>query len=200
MDYKDQLVLTGEINNVGAPIMTNVSDSYRTGIEFSGGIKLTSKLRWDVNASLSKNKIKNFIAYVDNWSPPYAQIQDVVGDTDLSFSPSLIAGSNFELNLLKDFNVSVNSKYVGRQYTDNTANLERSIDPYFITDLNMSYRFSTSLFKEVILRLMVNNVFNQQYESNAWVYRYYSEGTEGVIDGYYPQAGTNYMFGVTLKF
>lgn len=200
MDYKDQLVLTGEINNVGAPIMTNVPNSYRMGIEFSGGIKLSSTLRWDVNASLSKNRIKSFTAYVDNWSPPYSQIEDVVGDTDLSFSPALIAGSNFELDLFKDFKVSLNSKYVGRQYTDNTANLERSIDPYFVTDINMNYRFTTSLFKEVVLRLMVNNVFDEQYESNAWVYRYYYEGNEGVIDGYYPQAGINYMFGISLKF
>lgn len=200
MDYKDQLVLTGEINNVGAAIMTNVPESYRLGLEFNGGIQLTDNLKWNINASLSKNKIKNFTAYVDNWSPPYEQIEDVIGDTDLSFSPSFIAGSNFELEAIKDLKISINSKYVSRQYIDNSANVDRSIDPYFVTDLNINYRFTTSLFKEIIVKLMVNNIFDNEYETNAWVYRYYSNGVEDVMDGYFPQAGTNFMLGLTLKF
>lgn len=200
MDYKDQLVLTGEINNVGAAIMTNVPESYRLGLEFNGGIQLTDNLKWNVNASLSKNKIQNFTAYVDNWSPPYEQIKDVIGDTDLAFSPSFIAGSNFELEAIKDLKISINSKYVSRQYIDNSANVDRSIDPYFVTDLNINYRFTTSLFKEIIVKLMVNNIFDHEYETNAWVYRYYSDGVEGVMDGYFPQAGTNFMLGLTIKF
>ena len=200
MNYKDQLVLTGEINNVGAAIMTNVNKSYRMGIEFNGGWKITENFRWDVNASLSKNRIKDFVAYVDNWSPPYTQIQEVIGDTDLSFSPSIVAGSNFEFEPVDDLKFNFTSKYVGRQYTDNSSNEERSIDPYFINDFNVNYSFTTDLFKEVVLRLMVNNIFDVKYETNAWVYRYYSDGTPGVIDGYYPQAGINYMVGLTLKF
>ena len=180
--------------------MTNVDKSYRMGIEFNGGWKITENFRWDVNASLSRNRIKDFVAYIDNWSPPYTQIQEVIGDTDLSFSPSLVAGSNFEFEPLENLKFNFTSKYVGRQYTDNSSNKDRSIDPYFINDFNVNYSFTTDLFKEVVLRLMVNNIFDVKYETNAWVYRYYYDGTPGVIDGYYPQAGINYMVGLTLKF
>ena len=109
-------------------------------------------------------------------------------------------GSNFEFEPLENLKFNFTSKYVGRQYTDNSSNKDRSIDPYFINDFNVNYSFTTDLFKEVVLRLMVNNIFDVKYETNAWVYRYYYDGTPGVIDGYYPQAGINYMVGLTLKF
>ncbi len=200
MNYKDQLVLTGEINDVGAALLTNVEKSYRAGIEIHGGIKLTSILDWEFNATLSENKIKDFTAYVDNWSPPYSQIPENLGNTTLSFSPSLIAGSTINLNPSDDFQVIFISKYVSRQYIDNTANKSRSLDPYLVNNLHFEYQFKANFVKGITARLMVNNLFDEKYETNAWVYRYFSDGIESAFDGYFPQAGINFMAGLSVRF
>ncbi len=200
MNYKDQLVLTGEINDVGAAILTNVEKSYRSGIEIYGGVQLSSNLEWEFNATLSENKIKDFTTYVDNWSPPYAQIPENLGKTNLSFSPSLIAGSTISLNPGDVFQIRFISKYVSRQYIDNTANKSRSLDPYFINNLHFEYEFNTDFVKGITARLMLNNLFNEKYETNAWVYRYFSEGAEYAMDGYFPQAGINLMAGLSIRF
>jgi iron complex outermembrane receptor protein len=200
MNYKDQLVLTGEINDVGAAILTNVGKSYRAGIEISGGVQINSKLDWEFNATLSENKIKDFTSYVDNWSPPYSQVSENLGNTSLSFSPSVIAGSTISLKVSDAFQVRFISKYVSRQYIDNTANIERSLDPYFINNLHFEYEFNPKFIKGITARLMVNNIFNEKYESNAWVYRYFYDDAEYAMDGYFPQAGINFMAGLSLKF
>lgn len=206
MDYKDQLVLTGQINDVGSSVMENVPESYRAGIEIVAGIKPVEKLQWEANITLSKNKIKNFTEYVDNWdywSNPDNEVYQVItnlGETDLSFSPSVIAGSSISYKAFKNFDITFLSKYVGKQYIDNTSSNERKLDSYFVHDIRLSYDFSTALLKQVSIQLLVNNVFNEEYETNAWVYRYYSEGTDYVYDGYYPQAGTNFLAGITLRF
>jgi len=200
MNYKDQLVLTGEINNVGAAILTNVYKSYRAGIEISGGMQISSKLNWEFNAALSENKIKDFTSYVDNWSPPYSQIPENLGNTNLSFSPSVIAGSTISLKASEAFQIRFISKYVSRQYIDNTASVERSLDPYFINNLHFEYEFKPKFMKRVIARVMINNIFDEKYETNAWVYRYFYDGAEYAMDGYFPQAGINFMAGLTLKF
>jgi len=200
MNYKDQLVLTGEINNVGAAILTNVYKSYRAGIEISGGMQISSKLNWEFNAALNENKIKDFTSYVDNWSPPYSQIPENLGNTNLSFSPSVIAGSTISLKASEAFQIRFISKYVSRQYIDNTASVERSLDPYFINNLHFEYEFKPKFMKRVIARVMINNIFDEKYETNAWVYRYFYDGAEYAMDGYFPQAGINFMAGLTLKF
>lgn len=200
MNYKNQLVLTGEINNVGAAILTNVEKSYRAGIEISGGIQITSKVNWEFNATFSENKIKDFYAYVDNWSPPYSQIQENLGTTTLSFSPSIIAGSTISIKPGDRFQIQFVSKYVSRQYIDNTANKSRSLDPYLVNNLYFDYEFKTNFTKGITARLIVNNLFNEKYETSAWVYRYFNEGSEYVMDGYFPQAGINFLTGITVKF
>ncbi len=199
MDYKDQLVLTGEINNVGAPIFTNVSKSYRTGIEIVAGWRVTDWLSWEGNASFSKNKIKEFEEFVDDWSPPYEQISNELGKTDLSFSPHLIANSIFNFELVENFNVSFISKYVSQQFIDNTSNDKRYLDAYFVNDLNMTYNFKTKLFEEIGLFLNVSNILGEKYETNAWVYRYYYDEQEYFMDGYFPQASANFLAGISLK-
>lgn len=206
MDYTDQLVLTGEINDVGSAVMTNVKDSYRAGIELAGGARLASWLRWDVNATISRNKIVDYRGYVDNWdywsdpeNEPY-QVEETLGSTDLSFSPEIIANSHIDLEPLKHLHLNLVSSYVGKQYIDNTSSEDRILDPYFINNLQISYSFYPAFMEEIVLRFQVSNLFNTEYETNAWIYRYYYEGNEGVIDGFYPQAGMHLMAGIRLKF
>ncbi|HSH20443.1 MAG TPA: TonB-dependent receptor, partial [Draconibacterium sp.] len=199
MCYKNQLVLTGEINDVGAPIMVNVDKSFRTGIELQAGVKITSKWRWNGNSTLSLNKVKDFIEYVDNWDT-WGQESFELGTTDLAFSPNVIANSQFVYTPAEGFNLAFISQYVGKQYIDNTSNNDRTIEAYFVNSLKADYAFKTKLFEEITLHFMVNNLFNHTYESNAWVYSYLSGGERGKIDGYYPQAGAHFMFGVDFKF
>ena len=203
MDYNNQLVLTGKINNVGAPIMTNVKDSYRAGVELQAGIRLAKRLTWDVNASFSTNKIKDFTAYIDlydeNWSL-IGQEAEELGETDISFSPPVTAGSLLDYEVVDDLHLSLVSNYVGKQYIDNTSNDDRALEPYFINDFRVIYTVRTRLIKEINFHFQLNNIFSVEYETNAWVYRYKYNGTEGADDGYFPQAPVNYFLGVGLKF
>ena len=200
MKYRDQLVLTGKINNVGDPILVNVPNSYRTGIELSGGVQIVKSLRWDMNLTLSRNKITDFVGYTDNWDTWPEQKVDTLGTTDISFSPEIIGSSIFTWEPLKSLQVSLQSKYVGRQFIDNTSNKNRSLDPYFVNDLKFYYTIKTSFIRKIDLMLSLNNIFNVEYESNAWVYRYYSGNQEYEMNGYFPQAKFNVMAGVSLKF
>jgi iron complex outermembrane receptor protein len=200
MDYKDQFVMTGKINNVGDAIMTNVPSSYRAGIELIAGIKFLKIVEWQLNATLSQNKIKDFVSYVDNWSPPWGQIQDTIGTADISFSPNTILSSNISVTPLENLKLSLFSKYVGRQYIDNTSNMQRSLDPYFVNNIRINYTIETSFIKQIDFMLTLNNIFNEKYETNAWVYRYYSDDVEYEMNGYFPQAEFNFMLGVNLKF
>jgi iron complex outermembrane receptor protein len=206
MDYTDQLVLTGEINDVGSAVMTNVKDSYRAGIELAGGYRFTSWLLWNINATFSRNKIIDYVGYVDNWdywsdpsSEPY-QIEEDLGTSDLSFSPSVIFNNQFDLQPVRHLHLNLTSRFVGKQYIDNTSSEERILDPYFINDLRISYAIFPQVINEVTLQLLVSNLFNAQYETNAWIYRYYYGGEEGFYDGFYPQAGRYLMAGIRLRF
>ncbi|MDZ7744128.1 MAG: TonB-dependent receptor [Bacteroidota bacterium] len=202
MDYKDQLVLTGELNDVGAAIMTNVPESYRAGIEVVGGVKILEKLDWKLNATFSQNKIRNFVEYVDDWdySTGEPQISKELGTTGLAFSPGIIAGNRITYELFEGLKLSFISKYVGRQYIDNTSSRSRSLNPYFVNDLLINYSFKTKFIDEISFHLMINNLFNEEYETYAWVYRYIYSGEYWEMDGYFPQAGINVLGGLTLSF
>lgn len=206
MDYKDQLVLTGKINNVGTAIMTNVPKSYRAGLELSAGWQIAKILRWDFNTTLSRNKIKNLTEYVDNWNyydnpatQPY-QYSKYLGTTDISFSPDVIAGSSLIATPIKMLSIVWTSKYVGRQYIDNTSSKERSLNPYWVNNLRFNYTIHTRIVNQIGLMLSLNNIFNAAYETNAWVYRYYDNNKQYEMNGYFPQAGFNFMAGIKLKF
>jgi iron complex outermembrane receptor protein len=199
MDYKNQLVLTGEINDVGSAIMVNVDESYRAGIELQAGVQVSRAILWNGNVTLSSNKIKNFTEYVDNWDTWEQEVFDL-GTTDLSFSPKIVANSQLLFEPVKNLQLSLNSSYVGKQFIDNTSSDERALDAYFVNNIKVNYTLSTGLFKEVILHLMVNNLFNEKYESNAWVYSYILGDERYEMDGYFPQAGTHFMVGVDFKF
>jgi iron complex outermembrane receptor protein len=199
MLYKDQLVLTGEINDVGSSIMANVDDSYRAGIEVVAGLKILSNLTWDVNATFSQNKILNFTEYVENWdtgeNDPFE-----LGTTDIAFSPNIVGNSIIKYEPLKNLKLGLVSQYVGQQYIDNSSNPDRVLDAYFVNNLNISYTVFTKAVKEIEFRLMVNNLFNEEYETNAWVYSYIFGGERYKMDGYFPQAGINFLAGMSLRF
>ncbi len=206
MKYTDQLVLTGEINDVGAPMTTNVPDSYRMGFEVAGAIKPAGWLTVDFNAAFSRNKIRNFTEFVDNWDydpgdpAQPLQFERNLGDTDLAFSPWLVAGGSLTLTPFKQAEIALGGKYVGKQYIDNTSNNQRILNPYFVNDLRLNYNFRTGSIQEARISLMVNNLFNVNYETNAWIYRYYLGGEELFMDGFFPQAGIHFLAGLSLRF
>lgn len=208
MKYKDQLILTGETNDIGEPLADNVPDSYRMGMEFLLGAKITSWLRWDGNATLSENKIKNYTEYLDNydadWNPMYSQTAHYVGETTIAFSPSFIGNSMFTLNF-KNWDVALQSSYVSKQYLLNSEQEDCKLDAYFVSNLRLGYTFSLPICKSVHVGLSVNNLFNETYENNGWGYSSYVVNSNGSKEryndaGYFPQAGTNILAGITLKF
>ncbi|RLD91024.1 MAG: TonB-dependent receptor, partial [Bacteroidetes bacterium] len=206
MDYKNQLVLTGKINNVGSAIRTNVANSYRTGVELSAALLVTDWFKWDMNLAYSQNKIKNFTEYVDNWdywndpSTEPLQYEKNLGTTDISFSPNVVGSSNMVFTMVKNLHLNLVSNYVGRQYIDNTSNKERSLDPYFINNIRLSYTWFPGFVKSVDFIVNMNNIFDNHYETNAWVYRYVYGEEEYEMNGYFSQAGFNVMGGVVVKF
>jgi iron complex outermembrane recepter protein len=199
MDYKDQLVLTGEINNVGTALMTNVDKSYRSGIELFGGVKLLSNLSWDVNATLSKNKIKNFVEFVDDWDNG-GQQEIYYDETNIAFVPDFLATSRFNLTPFKGFEVELISQYVSKQYIDNSSSSDRMLDPYFINHVRMAYTLNLKEIKSLEISLLINNITSEEYETNAWVYSYLFENKRYTMDGYFPQAGINFLAGASIRF
>ncbi|MCX6321859.1 MAG: TonB-dependent receptor [Bacteroidia bacterium] len=199
MNYIDQLILTGEINNVGAPVLTNVSKSYRQGIEIEAGIQILKNLNWYGNMTFSRNVIPVFVDYTDNWDT-WSQDKETLKNKTISFSPSIIASSVLDYDPLKNFHLSFNTKYVGKQYIDNTQNSERMLNAYLVQNLSFLYTIKNKIFKELTCQFAVNNLFDKKYETNAWVYKYNEGGSQHIMDGYFPQAGINYMFKIGVKF
>jgi iron complex outermembrane recepter protein len=206
MKYRDQLVLTGDINDVGNAIMTNVPESYRTGVELMAGIKISPELELGFNVALSENRILDFTEYVDNWDywddPENEPLQLVshLGNTEIAFSPPVVAGSDVSWGPFDGLRVNLSGKYVGRQFIDNTSSRERMLESYFFSDLRMNYTLQTSRFGNIGFNLMVANIFDAKYETFAWIYRYNYQGNEHFMDGYFPQAGRHFFFGMSVKF
>ncbi len=199
MKYKDQLALTGAINDVGAAIMENVPESYRAGLEVAMQCKPFDQLDWKLGFTLSQSKIKKFTEYVDNWDT-WGQEEFEHRNTDLAFSPSVIAANEFIYSFGLGLKLALSTKFVGKQYIDNTQNDDRSLKPYSTTDFRVLYALKIKAIKNFEILASVNNIFNKKYESNAWVYRYYENDEAKVQDGYFPQAGTNFTVGVNVKF
>jgi iron complex outermembrane receptor protein len=208
MDYHNQLVFTGQVNDVGAYTRTNVSQSYRRGIELQAAYIAAAWLKLHANLTLSENKIKVFNEYIDNWDDPnYAQVQVTHNNTPIALSPSTIAASGVTFASIPDMvngqilELDINGKHVGKQYLDNSGDDKRMISDYTLCDLRLRYGFKLKPFKEVMATFAVNNLFNTKYQSNGYVYYVYMTGGQNVIDNrYFPQAGTNFMFGLNLKF
>jgi iron complex outermembrane receptor protein len=199
MNYDNQLVLTGQINDVGSAVMENVKSSYRLGVEFNTTIALSQIFSWKANLALSQNKINNFTEYVDNWDNGLQNVNHL-GTRDLAFSPNSVAFQQLTFAPCKHFSIAFETKYVGKQYIDNTSSNDRSLHSYIVNALRTEFNFKTKYVRLVTLNLALNNLFNEKYESNAWVYRYVESGQYNKMDGYFPQAGLNLMAGITLKF
>lgn len=202
MQYKDQLVLTGKINDVGAYTRTNIKNSYRAGVELQGGAVITKWLQASANLALSKNKIKDFNEFVDEYDANWDWAgQDTISyrETDISFSPDVVGSATVHIRPVKELELNLVSKYVGRQYLDNTSNKARSLDPYFTQDLRATYSFQKDWLKNVSFIGQVNNVFNRLYEPNGYTFSYYAD-TELITENYYfPMAGTNWTLGLNIK-
>jgi iron complex outermembrane receptor protein len=200
MNYKDQLVLTGELNDVGAPLRANVGDSYRFGLEIEANITVGNKFVISPNIALSSNKNRDFVFQRD------AAIQNL-GNTNIAFSPDIIFGNRISYMPKDDLQISLLSKYVGKQYMGNIDSKGSVLDAYSQTDLNMQYVIETNSFiKSITLSALLNNIFNAELVSNGYFFTYddtwSSPGQTTTIEGagYYPQAGTNFLLGATLNF
>ena len=204
MKYKNQLILTGKISEIGEMLTTNIPDSYRLGIELTAGVKITDRLKWDGNMTLSSNKILNFTEQgVDvydaqgNWAGTQ---NNYLGTTDIAYSPNIISNSIFTFDY-KNFECGFQSNYVSKQYIDNTSDNSRAINAYFVNNLSLQYSLKMKQMKSIDFRVLVNNLFNEQYETNGYTWYSYYQGGQRVNDlRYFPQAGTNFLASVTLKF
>ena len=212
MIYENQLVLTGQINDVGAYTRTNIDYSERKGIEIEANYQFNDKLNWAGNATFSENKITNFTEYVDNWDT-WGQERILHENTDISFSPDLIWASTFSYKLFDNLSAQFISKYVGDQYIDNTSSVDRMLNAYLVHNGRLSWNLNSRLFSSAKLTFQVNNLLDEKYANNAWVYRFISEGwnptgsdpyvntnSEGGYDmaGYFPQAGRNFLVAISL--
>ncbi|MGC4235063.1 MAG: TonB-dependent receptor [Niabella sp.] len=205
MKYKNQLILTGKINDVGAYARTNVNDSYRAGIELTAGFRPVYWIQANANITLSRNKIKNMILYIDDYDKG-GQLEESLHNTDISFSPNTIAGASITFEPFtkpesrQHFYIDLLEKYVGRQYLDNAQNKLKSINSYALTDARFRYQFSSNRFKDINLILMVNNLFNKKYENNGYTFSYLYDGSLTTENYYFPQAGTNWNIGINFTF
>ena len=211
MNYIDQLVLNGKLNEIGEPMAENVKHSYRMGVELSAGVKITRWLDWNVNATLSKNKIKDYVGYVsdydNNWEEMWTQTAIEVGDTHIAFSPKFMANSNIGVNF-GGFQAYLQTQYVSRQYLDNFGNKEDSIDPYCVSNLSASYTFNLPSIKNITVGATVYNLFNKKYVTNGYsqtaaIYQQGDKETTAMLSSdprFYPMAGTNVLATVTLRF
>jgi iron complex outermembrane receptor protein len=227
MDYNDQLVLTGDVNDVGSAIRMNVPESYRAGIELTFGWQITQRLDWQGNATFSQNKISSYTEKVDDWVNG-GQIEIERENTDIAFSPNTIAATQLAYTVPTNFTglddqlkITGFGKYVGEQHFDNTGSDQRVLDAYLTNDIQLSYGIKNSFVRHLEVAFQVRNVLDVDYITNAWVYRFASsnpgdvdssdpyvtkEKTNDANNPYYrytglfPQAGRNYMATLRIKF
>lgn len=206
MRYKDQMVQTGKLNDVGYKLMQNVPTSYRMGIELSGAVQPANWIRIDANVTLSQNKIKNYTAYYDLYNNQndyefVKQTSEYLGTTNISFSPNVIGSGILTITPYKALSLALVGKYVGKQYYDNTSNKDNRLADYFVSNIVLGYTFKTQKIGEVDLQFSVNNILNKRYVGNAWVATdKFEDGSEIVYTGLYPQATRNIMAKLGIRF
>jgi iron complex outermembrane receptor protein len=199
MNYHNQLVSTGKINDVGAYTRTNTPQSYRLGIELEASNEFSNWINVSANLCLSKNKIKNFTEYVDD-DDNGGQVVNQYYNTDISFSPNIVGAASVNIIPVTKGEISFQSKYVGMEYLDNTSHLNRSIDGYYVQNLKLSYRLTPKkICKAVDLIFQVNNILNKKYESTGYTYPYISGGSEIVENNYFPMAPTNFLAAINIR-
>ncbi len=201
MDYKDQLILTGEINEIGELLADNVAKSYRMGVELTAGVMISDKFKWSGNATLSRNKIQDYTTYVDafddEWN--YSQQVDELGEVNISYSPNLTAASLFEYEC-GAFHAALQSNYVGEQYLANTNDEGLLLDSYFTTDLRLSYTLAIpSISDRITIGASVGNIFGAEYSSNGYSWSCYEQGVKANYKWLVPQATRNYMINLSIN-
>jgi iron complex outermembrane receptor protein len=185
-----------------------VPKSYRLGIELMGGYQFSPRISFNTNVTLSRNKIDSHTEYVDTYDVDFNWLEQQTiqrEDTDLAFSPSVIAGGDLNFKLFPEVSkhqmeLSLLGKYVGRQFIDNSSDENNQLDAYWFSDFRLKYQWQSPFFKEIGITLLVQNIFDRLYESNAWSYRYNYDGASLVDQGLYPQAGRNFLLGVSIGF
>jgi iron complex outermembrane receptor protein len=203
MYYDQQLVLTGQINDVGGYTRTNVDQSYRAGLEIELQYAVTPQIRLQSASSLSQNKIINFVEYVDVYldeAPYYTQIQINHGTTDLAFSPNFIQTLGLQYAPIKSLQLALQTKYVSRQYLDNTSNVNRSLDPFTFTNFILNWKVKQQFAETFELGLLVNNIFSAQYANNGYTFSYQYGGQTTTENFYYPQAGRHFLLKMSMAF
>lgn len=198
MRYKNQLVLTGKINDVGAYTRTNIPWSYRAGIELQGTAEASKWLSASANLAVSSNKVKNFTEYIDDYDNG-GQKTNFYPVSTIAFSPAVVGGLTMNFVPLKNTGLSLIGKYVSRQYLDNTGQKNRSLDPFFVQDIRASYDFRLKKLKEITIIAQVNNIFNTLYEPNGYTYSYFYGGTTTTENYYLPMTGRNVMIAVNIS-
>ena len=199
MKYKNQLILTGAINDVGEYNRSNVPSSYRLGLELDASLNLSEKWAWKANIAWSRNKIKRFTNYIDDYDNA-TQIGTEYTHTDIAFSPAFVASGEWDFTPFKHAEIAFIGKYVSRQYLDNTANNARQLNDMLVHNLRLQYNFNLKSIKNIGLTLLVNNVFNKKYEANGYTFSYIYGGNFTTENYYYPQATRNFLISLNLKF
>jgi iron complex outermembrane receptor protein len=203
MYYLNQLVLTGQINDVGGYTRTNVDQSYRAGIELEFQYNVSKQIKINSSTALSQNKIRNFVEYVDVYlddEPYYTQIQIEHGQTDLAFSPNFVQSLSVQYAPIQTLQLAFQTKYVSRQYLDNTSNVARSLDPFTFSNFTLNWTVQQDFAEALELGFMVNNVFNALYANNGYTFSYQYGGQTTTENFYYPQAGRHFLLRMSLAF
>ena len=207
MNYKNQLVLNGQINDVGAYTRVNVDKSYRAGLELVASAACTKWFKVSGNVTFAQNKIKNFNEYLDDYDNGTQQIV-AHRNTNIAFSPNVIAAADFGFKPfvhfryggLRALELNLLAKHVGRQYLDNTSEKSRSIADYSLIDLRIRYVWTIKEHSEILFTLAIYNSLNRLYENNGYNYAYISSAALVNTNYYYPQAGRNFLAGIGFRF
>ena len=204
MNYKNQLIPTGKLNDVGESIRENCAQSYRLGVEWNGMLALSSSLSIGANAAISANKILNYTDVLYNYDPINYSIIDTIEQqyqkTNLAYSPAIIVGAVINYQFSKNLGFSLQNKYVGKQYLDNTSSDEKMINAFMVNDLIINYSKPLKNKTTLNLDIKLANIFNRKYVANGYTYSYLVGGEKTTAVYYYPQATRSILLGLSLKF
>jgi iron complex outermembrane receptor protein len=199
MHYNNQLVLTGKINDVGAYTRSNIPTSFRTGLEIEFNYILSEKLQINNNIAISSNKIKNYTDYYDDYDAGGQKTTFYAG-SNLAFSPAVVENASISYKPFSNTEIRLNSKYVDRQYLDNTSRKDRSLAPYFTQDILVNHIFKLKKITSIELLAQINNIWNKRYAPNGYTYSYLYNGEVSRNNYYYPMAERNFMLGINVNF
>jgi iron complex outermembrane receptor protein len=199
MLYKNQLVLTGALNDVGEAIRTNIADSYRAGIEANAKVSITHQLNWFVNATVSANKVKNFQQFLYNYDTSKMDATQYA-KTDIAYSPNLTGASTISYHPVRNAEIAFISKYVSQQYLDNTSTQSRSLPRYFVNDVRLNYNLAIKGVKNIGIGLLINNIFSAKYQSDGATYPDVEGGKVVNYNYWFAQAPANFLASVNIKF